>query len=183
MNLLKNWDNRLLVGMFLFVMISCKEKRPDLIIPEDSVPTITQKQSIEMSQFWTKDEGFKIDQFVKRKKWPVTKSQTGIRYWIYQNGEGELAKPGDVAFVEFEIRLLDADTTLCYTSKETGIQDFLIEMDVVESGLHEAICYMRPGDKAFVILPHYLAHGLLGDMEAIPPLSPVLYDLHLVKLK
>ncbi len=183
MILLKNWAKFSFIFLLFLLMGSCNEKRPDLIIPEEDIPTITQKQSIEMSQFWTKDESFKINQFVKRKKWPVITSETGIRYWVYQQGEGELAKPGDVALVDFEIRLLDADTTLCYSSKETGVQDFLIEMDVIESGLHEAICYMRPGDKAFVILPHYLAHGLLGDMEAIPPLSPVLYDIHLLEIK
>ncbi len=183
MNSLKN--RNYWFGLFFMstTLLSCKTERPDLIIPEDEAPTITQKQSIEMSQFWTKDESFKIDQFVKRKKWPMIKSSTGIRYWVYKSGEGALAQPGQVAVVAFDIRLLDADTTLCYSSKETGIQEFLIEMDQVESGLHEAICYLRPNDRAFVILPHYLAHGLLGDMESIPPLSPVLYDIHLLQVK
>ncbi|CAG5080835.1 FKBP-type peptidyl-prolyl cis-trans isomerase [Parvicella tangerina] len=169
-----------IIGIFF---LSCKEERPDTVVPETEEPVLTTEQSIEMSQHWSKDESYLIDQFVKRNNWPVTISGTGVRYYIYESGTGMPAKPGQVAVVNFEIRLLDADTTLCYSSNPEKPSEFLIEMDNVESGLHEAITYLREGDKAYIILPHYLAHGLLGDMDKIPPLSPVLYDIELIKLK
>ena len=56
-------------------------------------------------------------------------------------------------------------------------------MDNIESGLHEAITYFKKGEKGFVVLPHYLAHGLIGNMDKIPPLSPVLYKLELLDVK
>jgi FKBP-type peptidyl-prolyl cis-trans isomerase len=177
------WRNKYNWIIILLVLVGCKPERPEVDIPEDYHIGITTQQSIEMSKYWTKDESFKIDQFVKRRGWPVTKSETGVRYYIYEHGSGELAQPGQVAVVDFEIRLLDADMSLCYSSEENGTQEFLIAMDNIETGLHEAICYMRQGDKAIVILPHYLAHGLLGDMEYIPPLSPVLYIIHLLAVK
>lgn len=164
------------------LVLGCKEKRPDTIVPEPE-PEFTTEQSIELSQHWSKDESYIIDQFVKRNEWPVNVSGTGVRYYIYQHGEGKEAKAGKVAVVNFEIRLLDADTSLCYKSNPAKPSEFLIEMDNVESGLHEAITYLKEGDKAFIILPHYLAHGLLGDMDKIPPLSPVLYDIELIKVK
>lgn len=167
----------------LLVVFSCKEKRPDTVVPEQEIQELTTEESIELSQHWSKDESYIIDQFVERNNWPVVTTGTGVRYYIYEKGDGELAVPGKVAFVNFEIRLLDADTTLCYKSSSNKPSEFLIEMDNVESGLHEAITYMHVGDKAFIVLPHYLAHGLLGDMEKIPPLSPVLYDIELVFLK
>lgn len=164
-------------------LIGCKEEREDTVVPEDTTPELTVEQSIEMSQNWSKDESYVIDQFVSRNNWPMTTSGTGVRYYIYEQGEGALAKSGKVAIVSFEIRLLDADTTLCYKSNPTSPSEFLIDMDNVESGLHEAITYLKEGDKAYIILPHYLAHGLLGDMDKIPPLSPVLYDIELIALK
>lgn len=166
-----------------YFLISCKEKRPDTVVPEPEEPVFTTEQSIEMSQHWSKDESFLIDQFVARNQWPVKISGTGVRYYIYEEGDGVYATPGKVAVVNFEIRLLDADTTLCYSSNPQKPSEFLIEMDNVESGLHEAITYMKEGDKAYIILPHYLAHGLLGDLDKIPPLSPVLYDIELLYLK
>jgi FKBP-type peptidyl-prolyl cis-trans isomerase len=55
-------------------------------------------------------------------------------------------------------------------------------MDNVENGLHEAIQYLRVGDKAKIILPSYLAHGLTGDSDKIPPMASVLYDIELVEI-
>jgi FKBP-type peptidyl-prolyl cis-trans isomerase FkpA len=169
--------------VLLLLLLSCKPAREELIIPEEDYANITTNQSIEISKYWTKDESFKIDQFIQRRGWPVVKTETGVRYYVYEQGSGELALPGQIALVNFEIRLLDADMSLCYSSEENGTQEFLITMDNIETGLHEAICYLRPGDKAMIILPHYLAHGLLGDMERIPPLSPVLYNIHLLAVK
>lgn len=179
-----SFGNNILAGTFLMLgILSCKEDRPDTVVPESKDPVFTTEQSIEMSQHWSKDESFLIDQFVERNAWPVNISGTGVRYYVYQEGSGSLAIPGKVAVVNFEIRLLDADTTLCYSSNPKDPSEFLIEMDNVESGLHEAITYMKEGDRAYIILPHYLAHGLLGDMDKIPPLSPVLYDIELLYLK
>ncbi len=163
-------------------VLSCKEKRPDTVVPEQVDPEFTTEQSIEMSQSWAKDESFKIDQFVKRNNWPAITSGTGIRYYIFEEGTGKYAEKGKVVTLDYEIRLLDADTTLCYTSKGDQPTSFLVEMDNVESGLHEAVTYMREGDKAWVILPYYLAHGLLGDDDKIPPLSSVLYKLELISV-
>ena len=52
-----------------------------------------------------------------------------------------------------------------------------------ESGLHEALKYLKVGDKAIIILPHFAAHGILGDMNKIPPLSTVVYDIEVLDAK
>lgn len=178
-----NFGIKIVLVLVVTGFLSCKEDRPDTVVPEPEDPNFTTEQSIELSQHWSKDESFIIDQFVERNNWPIKISGTGVRYYIYHEGSGEYAQPGQVAVVNFKIRLLDADTTLCYSSNPEQPSEFLINMDDVESGLHEAITYMKVGDKAYIILPHYLAHGLLGDMEKIPPLSPVLYDIELLSLK
>lgn len=169
--------------LLCLLFFGCQSEEENVVLPDNDTPSITKDESIAMSQQWIKDESFRIDKFVERLQWPVRITETGIRYWVYEDVSGDDALPDQVAVVDFEIRLLDADTTLCYSSKENGSQEFLIEMDRIESGLHEAICYLSEGDKAFVILPHYLAHGLAGDMDKIPPLSPVLYDIHLLEIK
>jgi len=88
-----------------------------------------------------------------------------------------------LASLNFEVRLLDADTTLCYSSAENGTQTIFVEKDDIESGLHEALKYLHVGDKAYVILPHFAAHGLIGDNYKIPPLSPVLYKIEVLDAK
>ena len=56
-------------------------------------------------------------------------------------------------------------------------------MDNVETGLHEGIKYMKVGEKAKMILPSHLAHGLIGDSKKIPPRSTIVYDIELLDLK
>lgn len=139
--------------------------------------------SITMNQLWIQNELFYIDKYCKRHQLPVTKTATEISYFIYEEGEGVYAKPGNLVTIDYEVRLLDSDTTLCYTSKETGPIQFLVEMDNIESGIHEAVTYMKTGDKAYVILPHFLAHGLIGNMDKVPPLSPLLYNITLLNVQ
>ena len=161
------------------LLSSCKEEK---IEPHHIPAHVTKEQKIKSHQFWIKDESFKIDQFVKRNKWDAKKSETGIRYHIYSNGNGPPIKKGMIVSLHYNISLL-SDTSIIYSSKGEKPHVFLVEMDNIESGLHEAVKYLRVGDKAKIILPHYAAHGLLGDMNKIPPLSAVVYDLEVVDAK
>ena len=58
----------------------------------------------------------------------------------------------------------------------------MIEKTDIESGLHEALKFMCTDDKALFILPSHLAHGLIGDSDQIPPMVPIIYDIHLMKI-
>ena len=42
---------------------------------------------------------------------------------------------------------------------------------------------MSIGDQAKLILPSHLAHGLLGDLDKIPPQSILLIDIQLNTIK
>jgi FKBP-type peptidyl-prolyl cis-trans isomerase len=119
-----------------------------------------------------------IDLFVKRKGWPVKETGSGLRYSVYKEGKGPQVKSGDLVTVLFEITLLNG--TVCYSSEESGEEQFMVDHDHVESGLHEAIKYLKVGDKAKIIIPSHLAFGLTGDSDQIPPLSPIVYDLEVL---
>jgi FKBP-type peptidyl-prolyl cis-trans isomerase len=83
--------------------------------------------------------------------------------------------------VNYTISLLDG--TVCYSSVKDGSKDFKVEGDNIESGLHEAVLLMHTGDKAKFILPSYMANGLQGDNDKIPPMSAILVDLELLEVK
>ena len=128
----------------------------------------------------TKEESRMIDRYIERHKWDMKKTGTGLRYMIYEEGTGMKAKTGMEATVNYEIKLMDG--TLCYSSDEQGPRKFLIGRDHVESGIHEGITLMKVGDKAKFVLPSYLAHGLSGDNNKIPPRSSLIVDMHLLRL-
>lgn len=168
-------------SLFVFLVIcmaaSCE--------PEPKAPPLTETEMrdklLEMNKDMLAMEDQRIEEFVREKGWAVIKTGTGLRYFIYEDQEGPLAQPGQTAEVSFEVSLMDG--TVCYASKEGETRNFKVEGSDVESGLHEAIQHMGEGDRAKVIIPSYLAHGLAGDLNKIPVKSTIIYDIHLHSLR
>lgn len=140
-----------------------------------------QDKLIEANKMYVKKESDEIDQYVNHRGWKMTTTGTGLRYMIVKPGTGAKAELMQLAKVSYKISLLDG--TVCYTSEENGPKEFMIGQDHVESGLHEGIQYLHVGDKAVLILPSHLAHGLLGDDSKIPPHASVIYELELLSLR
>lgn len=175
--------NSFFLLLSILILHSCSEEKKSNQPKEMLIDKEMKEDLIVANKEWFIQEQADIDNYVTRHKWEMIKTGTGIRYAIYQKADttkNPLAIPGQVAVVNFEVRLLENDS-LCYESHDSS-QWFLIEMDNVENGLHEAIQYLRVGDKAKIILPSYLAHGLTGDSDKIPPMSSVLYDIELVEI-
>lgn len=147
------------------------EKEQTIILPNDN-------QSADMNKMWIKEEHQLINKFIERNGWDVSETGSGLRYLIYEEGKGTKAEPGMRAMISYSISLLDG--TECYSTEKYGPQPFLIEHDDVESGLHEGITYMKVGDRAKLIIPSYLAHGLAGDLNKIPTLATIIYDIKLL---
>jgi FKBP-type peptidyl-prolyl cis-trans isomerase len=74
------------------------------------------------------------------------------------------------------------DGTSCYKTNSDEFEEFVIDKSDIESGVQEGIKKMRVGDKAKLIIPSHLAHGLIGDMDKIPPLTVIVVDIHLIGL-
>lgn len=161
----------------MILIYGCKEPQVKELKPTKQLKNTL----IKVNKDKVKLENEQIDAFLKRYKWPVIKTGTGLRYCIYKNGEGDLVKDNQMVKIDYAITLLNGDTA--YSSYKTGPQEFLVGMDDVESGLHEGIKYMKEGDRAKLILPSYLAHGLIGDSKRIPPRATIIYDIELLKIK
>lgn len=166
----------ILSGALALTMDSCKSKT-DQEIP---IEWNTEK-STTLNKQLSAEEELEINLFLARKpEWQMTKTGSGLRYFIYENGEGETALPDDYVDVEYTITLLDG--TECYATAKDELEEFKVDKAQVESGIQESIKLMRQGDKARLIVPSHLAHGIVGDMSKIPPLSTLIVDITLVKI-
>ena len=166
--------------LLIVFILSCGGDDTQMIVND---PNWTKDESINMNNAFSMEESEEIDLFLStHQDWKMTQSGTGLRYMIYHKGESQdSAKAEQIVTVDFEISLLSGD--ICYSSKENGPESFMVEKSDIESGLHEGIKYMCVGDKAKFIIPSHLGHGLIGDTEKIPPLSPVIYDIELLKIE
>lgn len=109
-------------------------------------------------------------------------TSTGLRYQILNAvPKSELALPGKTALAIVKISLLDG--TICYETDDQFYEEIPIDHNDRESGLNEGLKLMRKGEKAKFILPSHLAHGLVGDLQKIPPLSILVLDVELMDLQ
>jgi len=136
---------------------------------------------IKSHQMLVRQEEDEIAQYIKQHNYYMQALSTGVHYMIYEHGKGIQPIVGDYATVSYKISLLDG--TLCYDSKAKGPKNFKVGEDAIESGVHQAVQLMHSGDKGIFIIPSYLAQGLVGDKDKIPPGAPVVYDMSLISVK
>ena len=153
-----------------------QKKNKDLIDPKQYKQVLEKVNKYEVTK-----ESDEINQYIVHHEWKMERTGTGLRFIIIKNGKGVQPKSGDFVSVNYSISLLDG--TVCYSSEKDGSKDFKVEGDNIESGLHEAVLLMHVGDKAKFILPSYMANGMQGDNDKIPPMSAILVDLELLSVK
>lgn len=144
-----------------------------------SQPPPREQDMIQDSRDAVKLEDRDIDLYVQRFGLRPERSGTGVRHQLLRDLPGDTIRSEEWARVNYRMELLNGDTA--YASVVGEPESFLVEMDDVESGLHEAIQHLSPGDSALIIIPSYRAHGLIGDMDKVPPRSTVVYRIGLVK--
>ena len=158
------------------ILSSCDEDQPKNVDPQWS-----QEQSTELNKRFAEEEQIKIKLYLKqRPKWEMKSSGSGLRYWLYKDLEGPKAKEGDRVDVQFEVRLLNDE--LIYKTEDNEYSTFKVDKSDIETGVMEGVKYMSEGDEAKLIIPSHIGHGLLGDLNKIPPLEVLVVDLKLKRI-
>lgn len=138
-----------------------------------------QKESIEKAnRYLVAKENEEIKDYIERRGLNFERTGTGLAYCILNQGKGLQIKRNEVISIEYEVRLLTGD--VLYSSKQDGIKTFTVSKGGVESGLEEAVSYMRHGDVAEVVIPSHLAHGLIGDGNKVPPRATLIYKIKIL---
>lgn len=142
----------------------------------------TKQKSIEMNQRIAQKEKLNIAMYLEhRKMLNMQQTGSGLYYGIYKKTDGDSAKTGMEAGVKYIITFLNGDT--CYVTPKDEIVYFKIDKTDIESGVQEGVKKMKLGEKAILIIPSHLAHGITGDNNKIPPITPLVIDLELKELK
>ena len=122
-----------------------------------------------------------IDNYIARHGLEMTTSATGLRFRLLRDTPGPVAQAEDLVTVNYSVTLIDGRA--CYASDPGAPESFRVEHDDVESGLHEGIQLLSPGDSALLIIPSHRAFGLAGDMDKIPMRSTLIYHVGLVNVR
>lgn len=171
--MLKWW----ILGISLDMLLACGSEKQRKDLPFKDKQEYEQTM-IESHRAFLQIEKEKIQHYIDSLGIPFTATGTGLRYHIYETTIGDTVKTGDWAAVSYTLTSLSGDTL--YKVEEGKKEEFAVDFDIAESGLHEGIKYMKIGERAIFILPAHLAHGITGDQEKIPPQTTLVYNLHLI---
>jgi len=110
------------------------------------------------------------------------KTDSGLRYQIIQEGNGQKAEKGAMVSVHYKGQLLNG-TEFDSSYKRKQPIDFTIGVGQVIAGWDEGIQLLKVGDKARFVIPSHLAYGSQGAGGVIPPDAPLIFDVELMNVK
>ena len=114
------------------------------------------------------------------KTWPeAKKTNTGIRYIILREGEGDKPKPGDKVNVLYIGRLLNG-TVFDQATEADKPFTFRIRRDMVIEGWDQVLQLMKKGEKRLVIIPPELGYGTRGQPPKIGRNQTLVFEIELV---
>lgn len=163
---------------FLIILLLCcfmACKNDTLPQKEPSQPTEVENFMKNFNKDAALEELEQIDLVLERYRWPVIETGTGLRYWIYEKGNGRMIQRGDKIICDYSLKLLNGNEI--YNSQNDDLLTFEVGTGNVAPGLAEAVLLLHEGDKAKIIIPSNLGYGLAGDGNKIPNRATLIYDL------
>jgi FKBP-type peptidyl-prolyl cis-trans isomerase FkpA len=157
--------------LFIFVILTgCAEHN-------SSANEVIEVNPIERQKMYLAQERAQIEAYI------VSHELDGIQrngFGMFElgiiEGEGKTAKFGDHIIYSATVYLLNDSGIGQYTDTvELGRSE-------METGLHESLKGMQEGEMKLVLIPSFLAHGIAGDLDRIPPQSPMRYDIRLIQV-
>jgi len=124
----------------------------------------------------------KADQELDKLAAGFSKTPSGLRYQIIQNGNGPKAEKGKQISVHYKGQLADGQVFDSSYQRKEPI-DFTVGIGQVIKGWDEGLQLLSVGDKARLVIPSDLAYGSQGAGGVIPPDATLIFDVELMDVK
>lgn len=124
---------------------------------------------------WEKEE---MELFIKRYGWDMQRTGTGLYIEILEPGQGDKIQTEQQVSMKYQTFLLSGE--MVYNSETDGIKTFTVDKSEEIDGLHEAVKLLKPGAKARLVIPPYLAYGVAGDGERINGRLPIAMIIEII---
>jgi FKBP-type peptidyl-prolyl cis-trans isomerase len=166
-------NNFLLIYLAFFVLLQGRCGRSEQAPYAPAVSHDRQRLQ-EVNKYLSEKEQDILQAYVNRQQLDMKQSNRGYFYQLVEEGRGEKISVDDVAQLYGAIFLIDG--TRCYTyGKEHPLEVKVGSFSGI-TVLNAALTGVRQGSHLRLVVPSFLAFGLLGDGDKIPPRSPLVCD-------
>ena len=157
-----------LLTLFSSAFSSCHRQNAtgSVVVSSDTEKEDKADPYVEGNKNIMRRENEEIQMFLKRYGWDMRRTATGLYIEVLNPGNGELYKENDPVTLEYRTFLLSGE--MIYCSEEID-------------ALHEAVQLLRPGAKARLVIPSYLAYGVAGDGDRINGLQPIMMEIKILE--
>ena len=123
-----------------------------------------------------------IDDYIQRhSQYNFVLQPSGLYVARIKDGKGIRPQPGDSVYINYIGYFINGEP-FASTLKKHRLFGWRIGDNKVIPGLELAVEQMQQGQVEFVIIPSYLAYGQEGLLDLIPPYSPLVFQVELVKV-
>lgn len=145
-------------------------------------PAEMKERLIRANRQFVKNQLDDIHSYIERHGYKMDSTRTGLQYQIKRNDDKNAAAAAsdDIAGIRYKLKLLDGRE--CYTADSALYREYHLTADDMPAGLREGVLLMHEGDKALFIIPSYLAFGLSGDGDCIPPNAALVMTVSLERV-
>ena len=162
---------RVFASMLVALLVgSCAERA-------EPTQEVIEIDMVERQKMYLAQERQLIERYIESHKLDGIE-RNGFGMYELQMSEGEGRK------AEMEDRVIYSATV--YLMDDSGVGQYVdtiaLGRSQIELGLHTAIEGMKEGEKKLVLIPSFLAKGLAGDLDKVPPQSPLRYDIRLIQV-
>lgn len=133
----------------------------------------------DLNRYFVQKDRERIQNYIERKSLTMTESPTGLWYQIIKEGSGKTFTDNDKIVMEYSCSLLDG--TVCYTSEKFGNKELVLGRSQMEPGMNQGLRMLSPGAQAILIMPPFLAYGLIGDGKMIPSRAVIVYNVKILQ--
>jgi FKBP-type peptidyl-prolyl cis-trans isomerase len=167
-----------------FILLFCYSCKPGQSNKDQQINSelIDKEQLLELNRLLIRQDAVAIRNIAEQKGWDLTETETGLFYQVLEHSDKRFipfgrVNSGDKVTLSYSIHLIDG--TFCYSSRQDGHKVFIVDKTEIEQGLNQAVKLFEPGDSARIVIPPYLAFGLVGDGNKIPARSILVYEVRL----
>ncbi len=129
-----------------------------------------------------KDEDKNMQEFFTKNNLKPIKTASGLYYTITKEGAGDAIKSGQNVSMHYVGKLMNGST---FDSNQEPAKpfEFPVGQGRVIKGWDEGVQLLKKGTKASFYIPSQMAYGAQSPTPAIPPNSPLVFDVEVVDVK